>query len=283
MSSESIYIGTCGFAYPDWEGPFYPPGIAPRDRLSYYADRFRAVELDSFFYRLPRPEDVEKMAKRTRKEFRFTVKAHRSITHDFDMSAAQFGNQRKAVAPLMQAEKLGAILAQFPPAFQCTRDSVQTLRTVREELEGLPLAVEFRHASWNRPDTFEFLRKHGIAYCAVDEPALDTLLPPALVQTADFLYVRLHGRNEAKWLHARTAAQRHDYLYTDEELDGWAARIAEAARNASATYVMFSNVYEGQAVENARELARRLGVPTSFAGRRRGRVETPEQPALSLT
>src|SRR5215208_2132926 len=79
----SIYIGTCGFAYPEWDGLFYPPAIPARDRLIYYADRFGAVELDSFFYHLPQPEMVQKMVRRTRKEFRFTVKLHRSITHEF--------------------------------------------------------------------------------------------------------------------------------------------------------------------------------------------------------
>ena len=276
----NIYIGTCGFAYPDWDGFFYPPAIPARDRLVYYADRFRAVELDSFFYHLPRPEAVEKMAKRTRKEFRFTVKAHRSITHDFDMSAAEFGAFRKAVAPLVNAGRLGAVLAQFPPAFQCTRASVQTLRTIREEFEDLPLAVEFRHCSWNRPETFEFLRQQKIAYCAVDEPALPSLLPSTLntsiIRTAEFSYVRLHGRNTTTWLQARTAAERHNYLYSVEDLELWAERIEAIAQESSAVYVMFSNVYEAQAVVNARQLAQRLGLPAPPAMRRSGGVEQPE-------
>lgn len=276
----NIYIGTCGFAYPEWEGYFYPPSNPARDRLGYYADRFRAVELDSFFYHIPRADVVERMAKRTRREFRFAVKAHRSITHDFDLTAAEFGAFRKAVTPLMEAGKLGAVLAQFPPAFQCTRDSVQSLRAIREEFDDLPLSVEFRHCSWNRPETFEFLQKHRIAYCAVDEPALDTLLPSSgsIPRTTDFVYVRLHGRNQAKWLHARTASERHNYLYTQEELEPWAANIETIAQEVNAVYVMFSNVYEAQAITNARQLAQRLGLPVTFDSRR----ETALQTALAL-
>jgi uncharacterized protein YecE (DUF72 family) len=276
----SIYIGTCGFSYPDWEGHFYPPAMPPRDRLAYYAERFRAVELDSFFYHLPRPEVVEKMVKRTRKEFRFAVKLHRSVTHDFDMAAAEFGAFKKAVAPIAQAGRLGAVLAQFPPAFTCTRDAVQTLRLIREEFEELPLTVEFRHSSWNRPETFEFLQKYDIAYCAVDEPELDGLMPPVIVRTAEFAYVRLHGRNTARWLHARKAAERHNYLYNSEELYGWAERIEEVGRPANDVYVMFSNVYEAKAVTNARDLMQRLGLPVTPFDRR---MERTGQVEMSLS
>lgn len=274
-----IYLGTCGFAYPDWEGYFYPPKLPVYDRLSYYADRFHAVEIDSSFYRIPRPEDVEKMVKRTRKEFRFTVKAHRSITHEFDLSAAEFGAFRRMVAPLVRAGRLGAILAQFPPAFRCTRDSVQTLRAIREEFYDMPLAVEFRHHSWNRPETFEFLRKHSIACCSADVPLLDSLFPPSFERTAEFAYVRLHGRNAALWLHARTAAERHNYLYCEEELEEWAERIEQMAQEASAVYVMFSNIHQAQAITNARQLAHRLGLPHVGSA-----VRSPhrEQAALAL-
>jgi len=275
----NIYIGTCGFAYLDWEGYFYPPKLPAYDRLSYYADRFRAVEIDSTFYRIPRANDIEKMVKRTRKEFRFTVKAHQSITHEFGLSAAEFGAFRRAVAPIVNSGRLGAILAQFPPAFQCTRDSVQMLRTIRAEFYDMPLAVELRHHSWNRPETFDFLRKHNIACCSADVPALENLFPPHAERTADFAYIRLHGRNAAFWQHARTAAERHNYLYSEEELEEWAARIEQLAQDSSAVYVMLSNIYEAKAIVNARQLARRLGLP--FVGIA---VRSPhqEQPKLAL-
>jgi uncharacterized protein YecE (DUF72 family) len=121
--------------------------------------------------------------------------------------------------------------------------------------------VEFRHKSWNRPETFEFLRKQKIAYCAVDEPALPDLPAPVITRTADFVYVRLHGRNAATWFNARTASERHNYFYSDEELDTWAVRIQDAAREASVVYVLFSNVHEGKGAQNARQLAIKLGLP----------------------
>lgn len=278
-----IYIGTCGFAYPEWDGFFYPPGIPARDRLVYYADRFGAVELDSFFYHLPQPEMVQKMVRRTRKEFRFTVKLHRSITHEFDLCGAEFSGFLRSVAPLVEAGRLGSVLAQFPPAFQCTRDAVRTLRTIREELAELPLAVEFRHRSWDRPETFEFLRKQGMAFCAVDEPNLEYLLPGRLNEavpvTSANAYIRLHGRNTSRWLHARTAAERHNYLYSEPEMEEWAARIEALTEKATNIYVMFSNVHEAQATVNARWLANRLGIPTTFSTRK---PAPAEQTALSL-
>jgi uncharacterized protein YecE (DUF72 family) len=257
----SIYIGTCGFSYSAWDGLFYPPGTRPGDRLNYYADRFQAVELDSTFYNIPAADQLERMAKKTRKEFRFAAKLHRSITHEFDLSAAEFAPFRDAVQPLAEVGKLGAVLAQFPPAFHCTREAVHLLRTVREELPGLPMAVEFRHESWDRPETETFLRKHGIVWCAVDAPARTELPRPDIRLTGDFAYIRLHGRNADRWFEARSAAERHNYLYSPPELDEWAERIAEAARQVSSVYVLFSNVHEAKAVTNARQLAQRLGVP----------------------
>lgn len=265
-----IYVGTCGYAYKEWDGYFYPPNLPMCDRLTYYAERFRAVELDSLFYQIPRAETLINLGRRTRKEFRFTVKAHRSITHETDLSQAAFRAFREAVKPLAETGKLGAVLAQFPTTFRCERASVLHLRKVCEELAGLPLAVEFRHSSWNRPGTFDFLRKHGVAYCAVDEPDLADLLPPIAVRTANFAYVRLHGRNKERWFTARTAGERHAYRYSQEELEEWAVRIEELAHDAEAVYVMFSNIPEGGAVQNARYLAQRLGVSLPLRTPRRG-------------
>jgi uncharacterized protein YecE (DUF72 family) len=238
-------------------------------------DRFCAVEIDSSFYQIPPADVLEKMAKRARRDFRFTVKAHKSITHGFDLSSAEFGAFRRSIAPLVNAGKLGAVLAQFPPAFQCTRDSVQMLRAIREEFYDLPLAVEFRHASWERPETVEFLRKHAIAYCAADAPSPDSAAQPLIVCTANFAYVRLHGRSP-RWHDARTVAERHNYLYSEEELETWAARIETLAENACAVYVMFSNIYEAKAVANARQIARLLDLPSVGVPNRRLHRMQPE-------
>jgi uncharacterized protein YecE (DUF72 family) len=241
------------------------------------------VELDSFFYHLPKPEMVQKMVRRTRKEFKFTVKLHRSITHEFDLSAAEFSGFLRATTPLVEAGRLGSVLAQFPPAFQCTRDAVRTLRTIREELAELPLAVEFRHKSWNRPETFDFLRKEHIAYCAVDEPNVEYLMPAemneSVMVTAANAYIRMHGRSRSRWLQARSAAERHRYDYSEKELEEWAVRIEEVQTRAANVFVMFSNVPEAKAAANARWLANRLGIPASHSAKR---PETTEQTEMLL-
>lgn len=247
-----IDIGLSGFAYRDWVGPFYPPRTPQRDWLAFYAGEFNTVELNVTFYRLPAASTVAAWLGRTPPGFRFAVKAHRSLTHERQEPA--FEAFREALAPMAEAGKLACVLAQFPPSFRPGEASLAHLARLRAQLPDWPIAVEFRHASWAQGDKPAALRPLGLAWVAVDEPALPGLLPRLAVATASPAYVRLHGRNAKKWHRPDHAWERYDYLYSPEELAEWVPALRRLEAEAGEVLVYFNNAWQGQGIENARSL-----------------------------
>jgi uncharacterized protein YecE (DUF72 family) len=248
MSAE-IVLGTSGFSFKDWVGPFYPEGTRAPEMLEFYAEHFSAVEVNATYYRIPPPSTMESLSRRTPPTFEFLVKAHQSMTHDKAApDAATFDAFRASVAPLQG--KLRGVLLQFPWAFRPTLGARKRLDLLAAELAPLgPLFVEFRHASWLSEKVFRYLEERAIGYCSVDEPALDGLVPPLARRTGDIGYVRFHGRNTKTWWGG--VGDRYDYDYSPEELKDWVAKIRELAERASKVYVFFNNCHAGQAARNA--------------------------------
>ena len=259
-----IHVGTCGFSYRDWVGPFYPPGIKPQSMLEFYAERFTAVEIDSTYYAIPKPSLFEAMAARTPAHFRFTVKAPGSITHvPADASPAQeeLDAFHESLRPLVQSEQLGAVLAQFPNAFRPGREAFGRLELLRREWPDLKLVAEFRHRDWQKDAVLRIVGRLGIGWCNVDEPQFASLMRPDAEVTSPIGYIRFHGRNAAKWWkQERTSAERYDYLYSSDELVDWLPRVAEVAERTDDTYVFFNNHRNGQAATNARQMADMLDI-----------------------
>ena len=255
-----IHIGTSGYSYEDWVGPFYPEGLSKRDYLSFYAGKFSCVEVNYTYYRMPDARTLAAMSDKTGDDFRFVIKANQEMTHEREGDkSALFAQFVEALAPLREAGKFGCVLAQFPHSFKCVKQSVQYLRTFRELMpEDVPTVIEFRDRSWVRDRTFEFLRENGFGFCCVDQPQFDTLIPPIAVVTSTIAYVRFHGRNRAKWWHHVEAWERYDYLYPREELREWVDKVADMARQAEDVYLFFNNHYNAQAVQNALEFAEML-------------------------
>lgn len=247
-----IRIGTAGFSYRDWLGPFYPRGLAQGEWLAYYARQFSTVELNVTFYRLPSTATLAAWIDRTPADFVFAVKAFRGLTHE--RQATDFASFVAAVKPLAEAGKLACVLAQFPQSFRRTPQNEAYLARLREGLGALPAAVEFRHAEWVSEDVFERLRQLKLGLACVDEPPLRGLMPPVEVATGPVAYVRLHGRNAPQWHQHEEAWQRYDYLYSDEELGEWLTRLRKLEAQAAQTLVYFNNTPRAQAIENAREL-----------------------------
>ncbi|HOB22757.1 MAG TPA: DUF72 domain-containing protein [Bacillota bacterium] len=167
-----ILIGTSGFSFPDWKGPFYPPGIGQKDLLAYYCRFFPAVELNYSYYTMPTASQTLKLSRQVPENFTFTIKAHRSMTHqpqDLKQACTDF---KKGIEPLLESGKLGCILWQFPWSFQYSEASLAHIRQLSSLLEGLPNVVEFRHRSWLRPEVEGVLRENQLGYCTVDEPDL---------------------------------------------------------------------------------------------------------------
>jgi uncharacterized protein YecE (DUF72 family) len=259
MADSHIRVGTAGWDYEDWSSIVYPARPSRGfDKLALMASLFDANEINSTFYRIPPPRMVESWARRVEHNprFSFTAKLFRGFTHERDADDGEREEFRTAMAPLVGAGRLGCVLAQFPMSFHDTRENREHLEATLGRFEGLPLAVEFRHASWNRDETTDLLSRHAAAFVNIDQPALSDNLPATEHVTAPIAYFRFHGRNAQKWFGPDTSnEERYNYLYTDRELEPWTKRIREAASHASkGVYAILNNHFRGQAVANALEL-----------------------------
>ncbi|MCS7280742.1 MAG: DUF72 domain-containing protein [Desulfobacterota bacterium] len=261
-SKARILIGTSGFSFPDWKGNVYPPNIKNKDMLYFYAYKlnFETVEINSTYYAIPSAKTIKAMEEKTPDLFEFTVKAPKTITHDpfdprlevkpkADEIEKNSNSFSEALKPLVCAKKLGAILLQFPVFFYNTSKNKDYILFVSEKLSFSPIVCEFRHISWLKKETFDFLKRSGIGFCIVDEPQLPKLLPPVFEVTSSLAYVRFHGRNK-NWFNA-PLSERYDYLYSDEELRSFIPEIKKISTLAEKTYIFFNNCHMGKALKNA--------------------------------
>jgi uncharacterized protein YecE (DUF72 family) len=257
-----LYTGTSGYSYTEWvEAGFYPPQTKAAQMLPLYAQQFGITELNYTWYQMPKAEATERQRRQAPERFLFTAKLTRTMTHEVDATGwrTQAAQYRAGVTPLLQAKQLAAVLVQLAPGFNRTTGNRQYLAALLEELRGLPLAVEFRHASWNEPCVFKELARRAVALVAVDEPALPGLFPPVTEVTNPALfYIRFHGRNAKGW-HSGQTQSKFDYDYTDAELRDWMTRrIIPMAQQARQGLIFFNNHVHGQAPRNAKQLIRLL-------------------------
>lgn len=195
-----IVLGTSGWSFKDWVGPFYPPGTERARMLDYYVREFPAVEVNSTYYRIPHWRTFEAIAKKTPPGFEIVVKAHHDMTHLRSRESDLYRDFDRSVRPLREAGKLTGILAQFPYGFRRTRENEEFLHALPDLLgREVPLFVEFRHRSWVDEAVFRELQQEGLGFVSVDEPDLPGLVPPIARRTGPIGYVRFHGRNKEKW------------------------------------------------------------------------------------
>jgi len=252
-----IYVGTCGFSYDDWVGPFYPAGMKKTAMLPWYAKRFRCVEVNATHYTPPSVRMSESFVARTPADFQFSIKAHKQMTHE-PGEGSIFSAFAEGLRPLLEAGKLGTLLLQFPFSFYPTSQNIAYLESLAEKLAWAPLTVEFRNVAWLREETFDLLRRLNMAYCCVDEPKLKGLIPPLVRATTNLGYLRFHGRNAAKWWQHEQPYERYDYLYSQEELSEWVEKIRELAAQTEKVFAFFNNHYQGKAAVNAAQLIEML-------------------------
>jgi uncharacterized protein YecE (DUF72 family) len=274
--AAGIRIGTCSWADESLTKYFYPPQVkGAEERLRYYAERFDTVEANSTYYRLPDREMVQKWADRTPDGFVMHVKAFGVMTRHpvkveqlptdlrddaptdergrvdrppREFRAEIFRRFHDALEPLRETRKLGGILMQFPPYVVPRPVAFDYLEWAQQQLGGDEMLVEFRHASWlddeNRAGTLAFLAGHHMTYVIVDAPRLEArnVLPTVVATTTPTAYVRFHGRNAETWnKRVGSAAERFDYLYSDDELREWVEPLSELAGTAETVYAMFNN------------------------------------------
>lgn len=262
---STIRVGTSGFSFDDWRGSFYPAGL-PRGKLfDYYATQFDTVEINSTYYAIPRPSVFEQLAIKSPAEFQFTVKAHASATHQRDQLKEQTPRFLEAVRPLIERRLLRGIVLQFPWAFQASTPNRNHLQRCRTAFGDLPLFVEFRHASWNRPELFDWLKRQQLQFVTVDEPQLPHMMPPVEQITGEAGYIRLHGRNAQAW-YSGDGQERYNYKYSEAELVEWQQKIERMSSKGSQLFVLFNNCRDGHAAFNARRMMQLLGIRTRTGG-----------------
>ena len=254
-------IGPAGWSYSDWEKVVYPPHGSKFDHLAYLASFFDTIEINSPFYRIPPPTHAHSWVRRvgSNPDFKFTTKVFRGFTHEKATLAAEDVRAfRRYLDPLMEADRLGAILLQFPWSFKSSPESLEKLAQLFTAFKDYPRALEVRHSSFQNEEFVRFLGDHNVSWVNVDQPLFNDSVKPADTITGPLAYVRFHGRNYEKWFAHEESWERYNYLYPPEELEPWVERI-EAMAKSTDTFVITNNHFRGQAIVNAVDLERALG------------------------
>ncbi|HYR29943.1 MAG TPA: DUF72 domain-containing protein [Thermoanaerobaculia bacterium] len=260
-NGNSIRVGPAGWSYTDWEGTVYPPHGSKFDHLAYLASFFDTIEINSPFYRIPPPTHAKSWVRRVsgNAEFKFTTKVFRGFTHEkAQLAPAELKAFREYLDPLMEADRLGAILLQFPWSFKHSPESLARLEALFEAFGDYPQALEVRHSTFQNPEFFRFLDGRGVAWVNVDQPLFDNSVKPAGTVTGPLGYVRLHGRNYEKWFAHEESWERYNYLYSPKELEPWVEKIEKMGQSKD-TFVITNNHFRGQAIVNAGEIKDALG------------------------
>ena len=246
MLLGGVLIGTSGWDYDDWVGPFYR---GERGMFREYARIFSTAEVNSTFYTMPGKEFMRGLARAAPRGFVFSVKLNRTITHRKRLDP-RLGVERDLRTFLDLVEplrgRLAAVLVQLPPLPR-GRIALEDFLTLIPK--GVRFAVEFRHPTWLVEDTFRTLERYDVAYVVVDEP----LLPPVLRTTAGLAYVRWHGRGSRPWYY---------YRYSAEELREWVPRLRKLMDGADMVVGYFNNHFRGFAPLNALQMLFLLGIAT---------------------
>lgn len=248
-----IYVGTSGYSYKDWIGPFYPEGIKDSGMLEYYSLHFNFTEVNSSFYHMPRLQLFDSLNKKTPDEFRFAVKLFGGFTHERDIGNVEAEQFKYALKPLVESGKLICLLAQFPYSFHCNNENIDYLRKLKNWFGDFEINVEFRNDRWIKSEVMQLLKKEGLGFVCVDEPSLRGLIKNVVAVTSRISYLRMHGRNAGKW-YGSNGSERYNYLYSTEELTEWVPRIKKMSSISTVTVIAFNNHPIGKAVANAKTL-----------------------------
>jgi uncharacterized protein YecE (DUF72 family) len=236
-----IHIGTSGWHYGHWRGPFYPDDLSPEKFLEFYASRFRTVEINNSFYQLPTERALSTWREAVPQDFIFAVKASRFITH-----MKKLLDPERTLAPFLERvallqDKLGPILFQLPPRWHFNEARLAAFLTTLPDTYRYTL--ELRDPSWINGRTLDLLACHGVAFCIYE---LAGYLSPR-VTTADFVYIRLHGPNGP-----------YQGRYGAQNLAGWAEAISAWSRQGREVFCYFDNDAAGFAAQDALELQEML-------------------------
>jgi len=244
---RSVLVGTSGWNYEDWRGPFYPEDLPRTKWLEYYARNFQTIEVNATFYHEMRESTYRKWREATPAGFCWAVKANRFITHIRRLHYVEEPLKRFFGSVSALGDKLGPVLFQLPPSLAFDRTVLEEFSVTLHEVvrssaglsEGIRCAIEPRHESWMHEEALACLRELGLGFCISDTAGR---YPYCEAVTSDFAYIRLHGPTTL-----------YTSSYSDAQLKRWAARIQEFDRD---TYIYFDNDFMAYAPNNALSLKR---------------------------
>ncbi|MGM9950094.1 MAG: DUF72 domain-containing protein [Lysinibacillus sp.] len=261
-----IYIGLTGWG----DHPTLYSGVtSSRDKLFDYSGHFPIVEVDTSFYAIPNRVNVEKWCNDTPGNFKFVVKAYQGMTGHlrddlpYETRNDMFNAFIECAQAFQEHGKLGMVLVQFPPWFDCSAKNVQYVRYIKQQLGHFPIAIEFRNQTWYAGDmkerTLQFLQEQNLIHTVCDEPQAGSgSVPLVPVATSDKALLRIHGRNIHGWRNSGNNQNwrkvRFLYDYNEEELQGLASYVRTLQNQATDVYVLFNNNSGDHAAPNAKRM-----------------------------
>ncbi|MFW6137915.1 MAG: DUF72 domain-containing protein [Spirochaetota bacterium] len=237
MGTHDIHIGTSGWHYHHWVGPFYPAGTPKNQMLQYYRGFFHTVELNNTFYQSPKQKTLAQWKNTVGQDFVFSVKASRFITHMKKLKNPRQPVERFIELVRVLENSLGPILFQLPPRWKANPERLEAF--LKELPEGYRYAFEFRDHSWYQPGIYQLLKAYNASFCIYH---LDYHLSPLEV-TSELVYIRLHGPDGS-----------YRGQYDDSTIASWTSRIWEWAGEGKQVYCYFDNDEAGYAAQDAMRL-----------------------------
>ncbi|WP_130859895.1 DUF72 domain-containing protein [Gracilibacillus phocaeensis] len=267
----SISVGLTGW------GDHHSLYLTPEERQSKlytYSAHFPVVEVDSSFYAVQPTTNYQKWVEETPEAFRFVIKATQNLTgHDRKPRTNKEMKQlveefKQSIVPVRQANKLKAVLFQFPPWFNLKANNIQKIKKLKEWMGEIPLAIEFRNQTWfteeSREQTITFLQTLGVTHVICDEPqAGEGSVPLVLATTNDHVLIRFHGRNIHGWNNhgqENWREVRFLYRYNEQELMEWVEHIRQLQQQTKDITILFNNNSGGDAADNAKQFIDLLGI-----------------------
>ncbi|MCL1989490.1 MAG: DUF72 domain-containing protein [Defluviitaleaceae bacterium] len=266
-----IQVGVTGWGDHD---SLYPEKTAAKHKLGIYGKYFSIVELDASFYALQPHRHYHNWIGQTPDHFSFVIKPQQAITgHKKGKTIAQLKDEikafRQSLTPVVEAEKLKAVLIQFPPQFSCLPKNVAYLRFLKEQMQDFPCALEFRHQTWFNEiyahETLAFMKQEGFIHTIVDAPQVGMGSVPTVLEAThpELTLIRFHGRNISGWNPENKdnwRQVRYLYRYKEQELLEWVTNIHVLTQQSQNICLIFNNNSGGDAAPNAKEMMKLLGL-----------------------
>jgi len=269
-----LRIGTAGWSYKDWIGPFYHQQQSrDYDWLEFYSQYFNCVEVNSTYYTYVSPSTVRGWVNKVsdKDDFVFTIKMHQDFTHKRKFTDENIKAFTKNLEILAKANRLAGILIQFPYSFAFNNVTAEYVQKLSEIFQGYNRFVEVRHKSWNNSEVYKFFNELDLTFCTIDQPQIGEAIPFEPIITNDKAYLRFHGRNREAWLGSiksfgkekssenpdeayKQQSLRYDYLYSPGELVEISQKIKEVYDKVKEVFVIMNNHPQGKGVANAFEL-----------------------------